>query len=53
VDNARPEVNVYHFVASGFRAEAEFAEGSGSGLAATSSFSTAPRKEHRIREDLR
>jgi superfamily II DNA or RNA helicase len=48
-----PQVNVYHFVASGFRNEAEFAEGSGSGLAADLEFLyRAARKVQQIREDL-
>lgn len=48
-----PEVNVYHFVASGFRAEAELAEGSGTGLAADLEFLyRAARKVQQIREDL-
>jgi ERCC4-related helicase len=48
-----PEVNVYHFVASGFREEAEFAEGSGGSLAADLEFLyRAARKVQQIREDL-
>ena len=48
-----PEVNVYHFVAAGFREEAAFAEGSGSGLAADLEFLyRAARKVQQIREDL-
>jgi len=47
-----PEVNVYHFVASGFR-EAETTEGSGSSLAADLEFLyRAARKVQQIREDL-
>jgi len=47
------QVNVYHFVAAGFRAEAESAEGSGSGLAADLEFLyRAARKVQQIREDL-
>jgi len=47
------EVNVYHFVASGFREDAEFAEGSGSSLAADLEFLyRAARKVQQIREDL-
>jgi ERCC4-related helicase len=48
-----PEVNVYHFVASGFREEAEFAEGSGTSLAADLEFLyRAAKKVQQIREDL-
>ncbi len=48
-----PEVNVYHFVAAGFREEAEFAEGSGSSLAADLEFLyRAAKKVQQIREDL-
>ena len=48
-----PEVNVYHFVASGFREEAEFAEGSGTSLAADLEFLyRAAKKIQQIREDL-
>ncbi len=48
-----PEVNVYHFVASGFREEAAFAEGSGASLAADLEFLyRAARKVQQIREDL-
>ena len=48
-----PEVNVYHFVASGFREDAELAEGSGSSLAADLEFLyRAAKKVQQIREDL-
>jgi len=48
-----PEVNVYHFVAAGFREEAEFAEGTGSSLAADLEFLyRAAKKVQQIREDL-
>lgn len=48
-----PEVNVYHFVASGFREDAEFAEGSGASLAADLEFLyRAAKKVQQIREDL-
>ncbi|MGC4048331.1 MAG: DISARM system SNF2-like helicase DrmD [Paludibaculum sp.] len=48
-----PEVNVYHFVASGFREEGEFAEGSGTSLAADLEFLyRAAKKVQQIREDL-
>lgn len=48
-----PEVRVYHFVASGFREETEFAEGSGASLAADLEFLyRAAKKVQQIREDL-
>jgi hypothetical protein len=48
-----PEVKVYHFVASGFREETEFAEGSGASLAADLEFLyRAAKKVQQIREDL-
>jgi superfamily II DNA or RNA helicase len=48
-----PEVNVYHFVASSFRDEAEWAEGSGNSLAADLEFLyRAAKKVQQIREDL-
>ena len=48
-----PEVNVYHFVASGFREEADVAEGSGTSLAADLEFLfRAAKKVQQIREDL-
>src|ERR1700722_19455618 len=48
-----PEVNVYHFVASGFREEAEFAAGAGTSLAADLEFLyRAAKKIQQIREDL-
>jgi len=48
-----PEVKVYHFVASGFRDEAELAEGSGASLAADLEFLfRAAKKVQQIREDL-
>lgn len=47
------EVNVYHFVASTFREETEFAEGSGTSLAADLEFLyRAAKKVQQIREDL-
>lgn len=47
------EVNVYHFVASTFRVEAEFTGGSGDGLAADLEFLyRAAKKVQQIREDL-
>lgn len=47
------EVNVYHFVAAGFREEAGFGEGSGSSLSADLEFLyRAARKVQQIREDL-
>ncbi len=46
-------VRVYHFVASGFREEAEYAEGSGTTLAADLEFLyRAAKKVQQIREDL-
>jgi hypothetical protein len=48
-----PEVNVYHFVAAGFREEVELAEGTGSSLAADLEFLyRASNKVQQIREDL-
>jgi ERCC4-related helicase len=48
-----PEVKVYHFVASGFREETEFAEGSGASLSADLEFLyRAAKKVQQIREDL-
>ncbi|MFB3924304.1 MAG: DISARM system SNF2-like helicase DrmD [Terriglobia bacterium] len=48
-----PEVNVYHFVAAGFREEAELAEGAGASLAADLEFLyRAAKKVQQIREDL-
>jgi hypothetical protein len=48
-----PEVKVYHFVASGFREDAEFAEGSGASLSADLEFLyRAAKKVQQIREDL-
>jgi ERCC4-related helicase len=48
-----PEVNIYHFVGAGFREEAEFAEGTGSSLAADLEFLyRAAKKVQQIREDL-
>ena len=48
-----PEVNVYHFVSSGFRDEVGIAEGSGSSLAADLEFLyRAACKVQQIREDL-
>ncbi len=48
-----PEVNVYHFVAAGFREEAVFAESTGATLAADLEFLyRAALKVQQIREDL-
>lgn len=48
-----PEVKVYHFVASGFREDAEFAEGSGASLSADLEFLyRTAKKVQQIREDL-
>ena len=48
-----PEVKVYHFVASGFREETEFGEGSGASLSADLEFLyRAAKKVQQIREDL-
>lgn len=48
-----PEVNVFHFVAAGFREGAEVAEGSGASLVADLEFLyRAARKVQQIREDL-
>jgi hypothetical protein len=52
-DQRASEVNVFHFVASTFREETEFAEGSGTSLAADLEFLYRDaRKVQQIREDL-